>query len=115
MTSNFDRLRPRAPHPTGTAGPSGHDTQGKRVLFSATEAAAPSVGSVVVDCSRCRECTVMSLGKTIRSIVPSLHLGLRVGRGEDVRKISVLKHDYPTYMRCPACGRPSWVRFTVQL
>jgi hypothetical protein len=46
--------------------------------------------------------------------LPSLHLGLRVSHGEEVVAIGIPR-DYPSYMRCPACNRPSWVRFTWQV
>jgi hypothetical protein len=115
MTSDFDRVRPRSPRPVSNISPVGHDAQGKRALFSsAAETGTPGVGSALVECARCQERSVMSLGKAMRAMLPSLHLGVRIGHGDDVRSFSVLKHDYPTYMRCPACGRPSWVRLTLQ-
>jgi hypothetical protein len=115
-SSNFDRVRARSPlTPTMTA-EQGHDAQGKRALFSsAADTASPSVGSALVECSRCEERTVLGLSQALRAALPSLHLGVRIGHGEDVRSVSVLRQDYPTYMRCPACGRPSWVRFTLQI
>ena len=116
MTTGFDRVRPRAVRPAATTSAQSVDAEGKRALFSSTvESSAPGMGSVLVECSRCNERTVLGLVKALRAAIPALHLGLRLGRGDDVRSISVLKHDYPTYMRCPACGRPSWVRFTVQV
>jgi hypothetical protein len=117
-SSNFDRVRARSPltsTPTTTT-EQGHDAQGKRALFSsAAESAAPSVGSALVECSRCEERTVLGLAQALRAALPSLHLGVRIGHGEDIRSVSLLRRDYPTYMRCPACGRPSWVRFTLQI
>ncbi|MBV9870168.1 MAG: hypothetical protein JO214_06070 [Frankiaceae bacterium] len=92
------------------------DAEGKRALFSsASETASPGVGSALVECSRCEERTVMGLGKALRASLPSLHLGFRLGHGDNVRTVSFFRHDYPTYMRCPACGRPSWVRLTFQI
>jgi hypothetical protein len=116
-STGFDRLRPRGERPTGFISELSHDAQGKRALFSsAADAATPGgIGSALVECSRCDERTVLGLAQALRSAVPSLHLGLRIGHGDDVKHVSVLKHDYPTYMRCPACGRPSWVRFTLQV
>jgi hypothetical protein len=116
-SSGFDRVRPRrSPPQPGVIPEVGHDAQGKRALFSSTsDTAPPSVGSALVECSRCDERTVLGLAQGLRAALPSLHLGLRIGHGEDVRCVSVIKHDYPTYMRCPACGRPSWVRFTLQI
>jgi hypothetical protein len=116
MSSGFDRVRPRSPRSVGQPKSLGHDAEGKRALFSsAAETASPGVGSALVECSRCHERTVLGLAQALRAALPSLHLGLRVGHREDVRSISVGKREYPTYMRCPACGRPSWVRFTLQL
>jgi predicted RNA-binding Zn-ribbon protein involved in translation (DUF1610 family) len=98
---------------TGTAG---QDAEGKRALFSSSAAVAvPGMGSALIECSRCGERTVLRLGQALRAALPSLHLGVRVGHGEEVLTVSVTRREYPTYMRCPACGRPSWVRFTVQL
>lgn len=116
MTSNFDRVRPRSPRPVTSMNPSAHDAEGKRALFSAvTETTAPGVGTVLTECSRCGERTVMSLAKALRAMWPSLHLGLRIAHGDDVRRVSVVKRDYPSYLRCPACGRPSWTRVTLQI
>jgi hypothetical protein len=116
VSSGFDRVRPRSPRPTATAPAPGHDAQGKRALFSSSvETAPPGMGSALVECSRCNERTVLGLGQALRVAFPSLHLGLRIGRGDEIRTVSLVKRDYPTYMRCPACGRPSWVRFTIQI
>jgi hypothetical protein len=115
-SSTFDRVRPRTPRAAGPTHEIGHDAEGKRALFSsAADTGPPSVGSALVECSRCDERTVLGLAQAMRAALPSLHLGFRIGHGEDVRSVSMLKHDYPTYMRCPACGRPSWVRFTLQV
>lgn len=115
MSSEFDRVRPRSPRPVTSIAPVGHDAQGKRALYSSSaDVTRPGIGSVLVECSRCDERTVLGLGKAARAMLPSLHLGVRIGHRDDVRSVSVLKHDYPTYMRCPACGRPSWVRLTLQ-
>jgi hypothetical protein len=100
----------------GHAAPVSHDTEGKRALFSsAAETASPSVGSAIVECARCDERTVLGPAQALRAALPSLHLGLRVGRGSAVHEASLGGRDYPTYMRCPACRRPSWVRFTIQV
>lgn len=116
MSSDFDRVRPRSPRSVGANGALGHDAEGKRALFSsAAETASPGVGSALVECSRCDERTVLGLAQALRAALPSLHLGLRIGHGDDVRSVSLGKREYPTYMRCPACGRPSWVRFTLQV
>lgn len=113
MTS-FDRVRPR----TGPAAPPlqpAVDVEGKRALFSsAADVSQPGVGSALVECSRCGERTVLSPMRALRASIPSLHLALRVGHGDDVHAIGAHR-DYPSYMRCPACSRPSWVRFTWQV
>jgi hypothetical protein len=96
--------------------PSGVDALGKRALFtSAADVSQPGIGSALVECSRCHARTVLGPMQALRAAIPSLHLGIRIGHGHDVRSVGVLKRDYPTYMRCPDCGRPSWVRFTVQI
>jgi ribosomal protein L37E len=116
MTEGFDRVRPRSARSSGANPSFGHDAEGKRALFSsAAETASPGVGSALVECSRCGERTVLGLAQALRAALPSLHLGLRIGHGDDVRSVSMGKREYPTYMRCPACGRPSWVRFTLQV
>jgi hypothetical protein len=116
VSTGFDRVRPRTPRSTSSTGPVGVDVEGKRALFtSAADVAQPGLGSALVECSRCNERTVLRPMQAMRAALPSLHLGLRIGHGDDVHSVGLLKHDYPTYMRCPACGRPSWVRFTVQL
>jgi ribosomal protein L37E len=85
-------------------------------LFSAaTDPVAPTLGSALIECSRCGERTVLGLTAAMRAAVPSLHLGLRVGRGDDVHSVALGGREFPTYLRCPACGRPSWVKFTLQL
>jgi hypothetical protein len=115
-TPGFDRVRPRTVRPPAPSRDVGHDVEGKRALFSsAADTAVPSVGSALVECSRCGERTVLGLAQALRAALPSLHLGVRIGHGEQVHGMSVLKHEYPTYMRCPACERPSWVRFTLQI
>jgi hypothetical protein len=114
--NNFDRVRPRTPgSPPPTTPPTGVDAEGKRALFTkAADVAQPGVGSALVECSRCNARTVLRPMQAIRAMMPSLHLGLRIGHGDDVRTVGV-REDYPTFMKCPACGRPSWVRFTVQI
>jgi hypothetical protein len=114
--SEFDRVRPRSPRPISKSTPvEHHDAEGKRALFSSTETTVPGIGSALVECSRCNERTVMGLGKALRACLPSLHLGIRIGHKDDVRTLTVGHRPYPTYMRCPACGRPSWVRLTIQV
>jgi hypothetical protein len=116
VSNGFDRVRPRTAAPPSMPGSTAPDAQGKRALFSAAvETERPSIGSVLVECSRCEERTVLGLAQALRAAWPSLHLALRLGHGHDVTVLGMSGRDYPSYLRCPACGRPSWVRFTVQL
>lgn len=115
MTS-FDRMRPRTGPPPATTAPAAVDAEGKRALFSsAANVAVPSVGSALVECSRCGARTVLGPLRALRASIPSVHLAFRVGHGDDVHSIGLGARDYPSYMRCPACARPSWVRFTWQV
>ena len=100
----FDRLRRRTPDPlddvpvvTGVV----PDTDGKRALFSAAEQ-RPSFGSVCLSCSSCGERSVVSARQAMRLAVPSVHLPF-------VRSAPW------SWMRCPACGRRTWVDVTIQL
>ncbi|HEY5031613.1 MAG TPA: hypothetical protein VIJ54_04000 [Actinomycetes bacterium] len=100
----FDRLRRRTPDPlddvpvvTGAV----PDTDGKRALFSAAEQ-RPSFGSVSLTCSSCGERSVVSARQAMRLAVPSVHLPF-------VRSAPW------SWMRCPACGRRTWVDVTIQL
>jgi hypothetical protein len=98
--TGFDRLRRRAPdthHPAPSAG----DPQGRRALYSVA-AQPPALGAVTVDCSACGEGSVVTPRGLVRLAVPSVHLPL-VRRG------------HPSWMRCPACGRRTWVRVGLRL
>jgi hypothetical protein len=116
MTQGFDRVRPRTPRPPTTIGSTAPDAEGKRALFSSTaDSTRSGAGSVLVECSRCEQPTVLGMAQALRAAWPSLHLALRVGHGSDVTVLSLFGREYPSFMRCPSCGRASWVRFTVQL
>ena len=93
MSASFDRVRTRAVADP-SVGPV--DVQGKSALFSRTPV-APSLGSVAISCSHCHTATVVSYPRAVRLAVPSVHL-------------PVLRGDYPSWMRCPACGQRHWVR-----
>lgn len=97
--SGFDRLPDLPSRPAPGAGVP--DPQGKRALFS-TEPAAPAAGSVVVDCPRCQQTTVLSPRQAVRASLPSLHL-------------PVLRRGAASWMRCPACARRGWLHATVRL
>jgi hypothetical protein len=92
----FDRLRRRVPE--GDPGsPTTGDPQGRRALYSGAVAQAPALGAVTVECSDCRQATVVTARGLVRLAMPSVHL-------------PVLRRDHPSWMRCPACGRRTWVR-----
>ena len=80
---------------TSTSASVSADADGRRALFS-TEAPVPVPGSVLLTCSRCSQTSVLSLRQAARALVPSVHLPL-------------IKR-FPSLLRCPACGRPSWTR-----
>jgi hypothetical protein len=92
-SSTFDRVRPRAAAAPSVAGV---DVQGKSALFSA-DAVNPSLGSVVITCSECHVATAASYVRALQCAVPSLHLPL-------------VRRDYPSWMRCPACDERHWVK-----
>ena len=99
-SSQFDRVRPRAPHAEPDQTPLSIDTEGKRALFS-TEPAMPAVGSVTVECSSCGATSVLSLAQAARALLPSVHLP-RLRR-------------HSSFLRCPACHRWQWVRLGVRI
>lgn len=102
--SGFDRLKPRTPEASTAADlEQQHDTAGKRALFSATDADSPAAaGSVVIECSACSQRTVLTPTQALKAALPSIHLPL-------------IKRDYPSWMRCPACEKRTWVRAIVTL
>jgi hypothetical protein len=100
----FERLRRRSPDlvddvsaVTGAV----PDTDGKRALFSAAEQ-KPSFGSVTLTCSSCGERSVVSARQALRLAVPSVHLPF-------------LRSTPWSWMRCPACGRRTWIDVMIQL
>jgi len=99
--SQFDRVRPRAPHADPDHTTFSVDTEGKRALFS-TEPAVPAVGSVSVECSSCGATSVLSLAQAARAVLPSVHLPLLMRR-------------HASFLRCPACHRWQWVRLGLRL
>ncbi len=102
--AGFDRLRPRSaePEPLDQAALSAPpDQEGRRALFS--DAAPPaSLGAVTISCSACGEDTVVSALQALTLAIPSLHLPL-------------IRRDHWSWMRCPACGRRTWVGLRLQL
>ncbi len=97
----LDRIRPRGSgRPAGDALEPGDleadDPHGKLALYSSSEQRAPTLGTFIVECSACRRETPIGAGDLVRAGIPSVHLPL-------VKR-------YPSFMRCPACGRRTWVR-----
>lgn len=103
----FDRLRRRGPAVTPgspgvwSASDGLRDPQGRRTLFTVAEQ-PPCLGAVTVHCSGCRVTSVLSPRKIVTLALPSLHLPL-------------IKRGFPSWMRCPACRRRTWVRLGIRL
>lgn len=119
MSGRFDRVRPRSPKApprvVASADPP-PDAEGKRALFSSgSEGAAPATGAVSVECSACGKTTVLSATQAVRAALPSLHLGLSFGRRGGGTSLGLTRRPYPSWMRCPACGKRTWVRLTLQV
>lgn len=113
--NRFDRLRPR-PAAAEPARAVARDSEGKRALFSSTHGDdRPGAGSVVVECARCGQRTVLAPLAALRAAIPSLHLAIGVGRGDNESTLGLVRRKHASLMRCPACGRASWVRVTVTL
>jgi hypothetical protein len=86
-----------APDDLGDVDSSERDPLGRAALYSSGERQAPpALGTFLVECSACHRETPVTAGDLIRLGVPSFHLPL-------VKR-------YPSLMRCPACGRRTWVR-----
>jgi hypothetical protein len=97
-TPGFDRLKPR----TGSAPRA--DRQGKSALFSAGDPAQVlgAFGTVTVRCSACKVTTSLTPWAAMWAALPSLHLPPPL-------------REYPSWMRCPACSRRTWVRLGLVL
>lgn len=106
---SFDRLRPRTAGPgrppsatTGWQPPPPAGSQARRPLFSVDEPGEAAFGSISIECSSCREVSVLALRQALRLAVPSLYLPVLRGR-------------YPTWLHCPACGDWTWTRVRMRL
>lgn len=98
--SKFDRVRPRSvAEPTEATHPGRADAEGRRALFS-TDEPVPAAGSVSITCSRCRATSVLGPLSAIKAAIPSIHLPL-------------VKRANPSFLRCPACHRFTWVKLSV--
>ena len=98
--SGFDRLRPRGGRTSGAA-PLRVDPKGRQSLYSVT-GQPPAPGALTISCSSCGEVSVVTPRQLVRLALPSLHLPL-VRRG------------HPSWMRCPACDRRTWVKVVLTL
>lgn len=88
--AGFGRLRTvEEPSPRAAA---------RLAMFSEAHA-PPPLGAVTLTCSRCRQRTRVTLAAAFRAALPSVHLPLRA---------------YPSWMRCPACRRRSWMRVSIR-
>ncbi|WP_026239632.1 hypothetical protein [Parafrankia discariae] len=106
--------RPGGPPPGGPAGSGsapgsgpgrpttsiGRDAHGKRALYSGVRPPGPRTTNLTVTCSRCGRTSTIGLRRALWVLTPSVHLPLP------------LRH--PSLLRCPACGRPSWVRLALR-
>jgi hypothetical protein len=99
-TTGFDRLRTRVPE-TREPATRRSDPQGRRSLYSVANQ-APALGSVTVHCSSCRRTSTVTPRQLLGLAAPSLHLPL-------------IKRRHPSWMRCPACEKRTWVRLAVRL
>lgn len=105
--TDFDRIKARSADPaarrrSAMPAPRG-DTEGKRALFS-QQAPGPApipFGALVLSCSACGATTAMTAMQVLTASVPSLHLPF-------------LRRHYPSWMRCPACARRTWVRVSAR-
>jgi uncharacterized protein (DUF983 family) len=118
--SRFDRVRPRTADAESLT-PTQHDVEGKRALFSSTESAPAeptgvSTGTgIAIDCSRCGRHTMFNAAAALQAAFPALHLSVGLHRGDREMTIGLFRRRHGSWLRCPACGRGSWVRVTVRL
>jgi hypothetical protein len=99
--SGFDRLRPRSGTTAGAVPPR-VDPQGRQSLYSVPSGRPPAPGTLTISCSSCGAESVVTPRRLLMLALPSLHLPL-VRRG------------YPSWMRCPACDRRTWVKVVLTL
>jgi hypothetical protein len=105
MADQFGRLRPRVGGRGREPGLGRHaDSEGKRALFSTAydEPDAPTLGTITLHCSACDTTSVLTPRQTLAAALPSLHLPF-------------VRGDHPSWMRCPACARRTWVRLGLQI
>lgn len=98
----FDRLRKRGGGPGASgAAPLRVDPDGRSALYSVSTQ-PPAPGAVTVTCSDCLETTAVSPRRLAALALPSVHLPL-------------IRKDHPSWMRCPACGKRTWVKVVITL
>lgn len=99
----FDRLRRRSPAPVRTAESvdSPPDPLGRRALYSVAEQ-PPCLGAVTIECSACKETSVVTPRGLIGLALPSLHLPL-------------LRRTHSSWLRCPSCRQRTWVSLGLRL
>lgn len=100
--AGFDRLRRRTAEVPRTVPVAGVDADGKRALFSTGRPHPVPATALEIICSRCGETTAAGARQALRALAPSLHLPL-------------LRRDHPSFLRCPACERLSWVRLRLRV
>ena len=97
----FDRLRRRGATASREV-PLRVDPQGRQSLYSVSEQQPPAPGAVTVECSSCGEISLVTPRQLVGLALPSVHLPF-VRRG------------HPSWMRCPACRRRTWVKVVITL
>jgi hypothetical protein len=96
----FDRLRRRGT-PVRPQASVRVDPQGRQSLYSVTEQ-PPAPGAITVECSSCEGVSVVTPRQLVTLALPSVHL-------------PVVRRGHPSWMRCPACRRRTWVKVVVTL
>ena len=116
-TGGFDRLRPRQPgaEPSPVARSTAIDAEGKRALFSSIEHDRPAGAGITIECSRCGETTRLTPAAALRAAFPAIHLSVVLGRGDRMSTLGLIRRQYGSWLRCPACGRGAWTRVTVRV
>jgi hypothetical protein len=99
--AGFDRLRQRSGSTATRASSLRLDPQGRQALYSTSEQ-PPAPGAVTVECSSCHEVSLVTPRQLVTLALPSVHL-------------PVLRRDHPSWMRCPACSRRTWVKVRITL
>jgi uncharacterized protein with PIN domain len=95
----FDRIRPRVDG-AASGGPR-PDPQGRQALFTDSPD-IPAMGAVTVTCSSCGQTSALNLRQAAMALLPSAHLPL-------------LRKDHPSFLRCPACKKLTWVKVGLQI